>query len=243
MRLRFLLSSTLCLLPVAAVAGPPFITDDPAPTDFGHYETYFFNGGSTYRGGYEHASGIDFNYGAAPDLQLTAAIPFEYDHPEGEKAVSGIGNIELAAKYRIAHQEGLGWDVAIFPRVFLKSQSNRVGDDHAALLVPIWVGKDFGPWSSFGGGGCVIQGGDDNPTYCQTGWAVTRQVSDRLRLGAEIVHQTADQKGGHSTTSTGAGLIYDLNEHYHLLAYAGPHLQNVSQTNLYNWYMALQVTY
>jgi hypothetical protein len=34
-------------LPLAALAGPPFATDDPEPTDLGHYEVYLFPGGAS----------------------------------------------------------------------------------------------------------------------------------------------------------------------------------------------------
>jgi hypothetical protein len=30
------------LIPAAAWGGPPFLTDDPAPVDFRHYEAYVF---------------------------------------------------------------------------------------------------------------------------------------------------------------------------------------------------------
>jgi len=39
----------LCGLPAAAVAGPPFLTDDPEPVPFRHYELYVFSPGD--RGG------------------------------------------------------------------------------------------------------------------------------------------------------------------------------------------------
>ena len=64
------------LLAAPAFAGPPFVTDDPQPTDFGHYEIYAFTAGTATRGDIGGTAGIDFNYGAAPDLQLTAVIPF-----------------------------------------------------------------------------------------------------------------------------------------------------------------------
>jgi hypothetical protein len=54
------------------------------------------------RGDTGGASGIDFNYGAAPDLQLTATIPGAYDFPAGSAAGFSLGNVELAAKYQVS---------------------------------------------------------------------------------------------------------------------------------------------
>jgi hypothetical protein len=226
-----------------ALAGPPFVSDDPTPTDYRHYEIYLFSGGTNARAGTDGAAGLDFNYGATPDLQLTAVFPFAFESPAGGSTVAGLGNIELAAKYRFVHQADNGWDVAIFPRVFLPSASAKVGDQHFSLLIPLWAGKDWGNWSTFGGGGCVLNNGGESQDFCLAGWALTRRVLPNLLLGAEIVHQTADTKGGHASTSIGGGLLYDINDNYHLLAYAGPGLQNADETGRYSWYASILFTF
>jgi hypothetical protein len=112
-----------------ASAGPPYLTDDPEPTDYEHFEIYAFALRTSSKGGTAGESGVDFNYGDAPDLQLTAVVPLALN----ERGRTGFGNVELAAKYRFLHQDGDGFDVSIFPRVFLPSGSSVVGDDHAAL--------------------------------------------------------------------------------------------------------------
>ncbi|MDR3527453.1 MAG: transporter [Rhizomicrobium sp.] len=236
-------SGVLLALACPALAGPPFVTDDPQPTDAGHFEIYAFAQGAGGQDGAGASFGIDFNYGAAPDLQLTAVLPIETDMPKQGPSVSGLGNIELAAKYKFLHQEDFGWDVAVFPRVFLPSASKAVGDQHASLLLPLWAGRDWGQWSTFGGGGCVLNRGGDAQDYCLAGWALTRHVLPNLTLGAELVHQSADVKGGRASTGAGAGLIYDFNENLHLLAYAGPGLQNTAETQKYSWYSSLLFTF
>src|SRR3974390_1548548 len=90
----------LVLLAKPAVAGPPFVSDDPEPTDTGHFEIYTFNNGTNTRAGTAGESGIDFNYGAAPNLQLTATIPAGYTDANEDGTQIGLGNVELAAKYR-----------------------------------------------------------------------------------------------------------------------------------------------
>jgi hypothetical protein len=233
----------LCVLLTApAVAGPPYATDDPQPTDYKHFEIYLFGSGTGTRDETSGAAGIDFNYGAAPDLQLTAVVPFSYVREEGGTA-SGLGNIELAVKYKILHQNDFGLDVAVFPRLFLPSGSGEVGERHASLLLPIWLGRNWGDWSTFGGGGYVINNGGDSQNYCLFGWALTRQVLPNLNLGMEVTHQTADTRGGRATTGIGGGVIYDLDEHYHLMGSIGPGLQNPDRTNRYSWYAALLFTF
>jgi hypothetical protein len=122
-----------------AIAGPPYVSDDPEPTDYRHFEIYTFNSGTSTRNGTDGETGIDFNYGGAPDLQLTATLPLGFSFPTGDGAQFGLSNIELAAKYRFLHQEAFGWDVAVFRRVFLLGGSNAIGDRNASLLLPLWA--------------------------------------------------------------------------------------------------------
>jgi Putative MetA-pathway of phenol degradation len=228
-----------CLISMPAWAGPPYLSDDPEPTDYGHYEIYAFGNGAWASDGMAGETGIDFNYGGAPDLQLTAVLPLAYDG-QGHR---GLGNIELAAKYRFLHQDADGWDVSFFPRAFLPSASHNVGDQHAALLLPLWAEKDFGAWSLFGGGGCVLNRSGDDRNYCLAGAALTRAITGNLRFGLEVFHQSADALDGRSSTSLGGGLTYDISEHYHLLAYWGPGLQNVRETARGSWYSAVLFTF
>jgi hypothetical protein len=116
------------LLPLQALAGPPYNTDDPEPTDTGHYEIYFFGEGASSRDGRDGSAGIDFNYGAAPNLQLTATLPIAWNAPAGGGGATGLGNVELAVKYQFLHQREAGVDAAFFPRVFLPAGSSAVGE-------------------------------------------------------------------------------------------------------------------
>jgi len=237
------LSCALLAFATPAAAGPPYVTDDPEPTDAGHFEIYTFAQGTVTRDGHSGETGIDFNYGGATDLQLTAVLPLAYETPRGQGTEAGIGNIELAAKYRFLHQDDFGWDVSLFPRVFLPSASANVSDRHASLMVPIWAEKDFGAWSTFGGGGCALNKGGGSKNYCLVGWALTREVLPALHIGAEIYHQTADTRGDKTTTGLGLGATYDLSDHYHLMASFGPGIQNAAETDRTSWYTAMQFTF
>ena len=154
-----------------------------------------------------------------------------------------LGNVELAAKYRFLHQEDIGWDVSFFPRIFLPSGSPRVGERHVSLLLPLWVGTKWGDWSTFGGGGCAINHGGGSQNFCEAAWAVTRQVLPNLQLGTEIYYRSADTIGGSESTALGAGAVYDLSEHHHLIASFGPGIQNAAQNNRYSWYGAFEFTF
>ena len=65
------------------MAGPPYVTDDPEPTDFGRWEIYGFGSGTLYRRGSDGEGGLDINYGGARDLQLSAVLSLDYSHNPG----------------------------------------------------------------------------------------------------------------------------------------------------------------
>jgi hypothetical protein len=224
-----------------AMAGPPYQSDDPQPTDYGHFEIYTFDRGTFGRSGSSSASGLDFNYGAARDLQLTAAVPFGYDAPSDGPSAFGPGNVELAAKYRFIHQDTFGLDVSVFPRIFLPSPS-QTGDPTASILLPIWIQKDWGPVSAFGGGG-QFSLHDVGRNFCLYGATITRQVLEKLQLGVEVFHQKSDGSGAPPSTTLGMGARYDLDDHYHLLGYVARGLENVSQTGSWAWYASILFTY
>ena len=50
--------------PVLRLAGPPYLTDDPVPTDTGHWEIYAFATGEGPRLDVDADAGLDLNYGA-----------------------------------------------------------------------------------------------------------------------------------------------------------------------------------
>jgi outer membrane putative beta-barrel porin/alpha-amylase len=231
------------LWPATLWAGPPYFTDDPVPTDERHFEIYAFADGLRNSGGTSSDLGIDFNYGGARDLQLTAVFPVNNEHPRGAGSTTGLGNIELAAKYRFLHQQDGGWEVAVFPRVFLASASSNVGEQHTAVQLPIWFGRDWAQWSTFGGGGCVLNHGGGARDYCFAGWVLAKQVLPALQLGAELYYQSADAADARDKSFAGAGVRYDLNDHLHLLAYASGGLQNAPSEHQYSWYAAVLFTY
>jgi Putative MetA-pathway of phenol degradation len=244
-RVRACCSAIVAILILAGSAhgGPPYLTDDPEPTPHRHFEIYFFDGGTTTRFGTGSAAGVDFNYGIAPEFQTDVVVPAGFASPLRGPSQVSLGNIQLALKYRFLRQAEFGWDVAFYPRVFLPALSDTVGPRHAALFLPFWAQKDFGEWSTFGGGGYEINQGDGSKSFYQLGWAITRQVTHDLQLGVEVYHQSSNADGVPSTTAINPGFIYDLNDHFHLLGTIGPGIQNAKDTDDYSWYAAMLVTF
>lgn len=205
-----------------AVAGPPYITDDAAPTDTGHWEIYAFSAGEVFGSDVDDDTGFDLNYGGFKDVQLTATLPLSFSHSAASGWRGGTGDIELATKYRFLNSDGSGISAAIFPRVFLPT-SSIVSGEKTRLLLPVWAGKDFaGGTSIFGGGGYELNPGPGNRDFWQAGIAVTHDFTKGLNLGAEAFRQGPDTVGATSETDIGAGAIVHILGPASLLVSGGP---------------------
>lgn len=229
------------LTPSLAWAGPPFLTDDPEPTETGHWEIY---GPLIEAGGrgaeFDGAVTAEFNYGLAPDLQLTLELPLAFSHDAASTNL-GAGDIAISAKYRFYHDEDAGLFIAAFPGLTLPSASNGMGKGKITALLPIWVQKNSGPWSVFGGGGYAINPGTGNRNYWTGGIALSRQVTPKLLLGIEADRQGADTVGGDGSTSLGVGAIFQLRAPFRLLASGGPTFQDNGGAAGFRVFLALGI--
>lgn len=223
-----------------AIAGPPYLTDDPVPTDTGHWEIYAFASGEGRRSALDQDAGFDLNYGAVEGVQLTATLPLSFSHAPHEGWRSGTGDVELGTKYRFIDDKAAGFSAAIFPRVILPTASRSPGEK-MRLLLPLWLGKDFDGTSLFGGGGYMLNPGAGNRDFWQVALALTHDVTRNVSMGAEIARQGADTIGGTPQTRAGVGAIVRLSEHQSLLFSGGPTWAD-GRTG-YHFYGALGLNY
>ena len=222
--MKLLTAAALALLGVAspALAGPPYLTDDPDPTDTGHWEIYAFTSGEELRSAVDDETGFDLNYGPVKGVQLTATLPLAFSRDPSSGWRSGTGDVELAVKYRFIHDEKDGFSAAIFPRAILPTSTIPDGE-RTRLLLPIWMGKDFaGGTTVFGGGAYEINPGAGNRNFWQAGIAATQDINKKLSLGAEMTWQQPDTIGGTNQLRAGVGSIVKLSDHYALLFSGGP---------------------
>ncbi|HTQ10738.1 MAG TPA: hypothetical protein VMI31_11745 [Fimbriimonadaceae bacterium] len=235
------------VLPIAARAGdrygPPYLTDDPEPVDFQHWEFYIATQ-------YLHAHGdvngtgphFELNYGAAPNLQLHVITPMVYNMPVGGPRQYGYGDTEVGMKYRFL-QEGKSVPMAgIFPLVEIPSgdQNRGLGNGGAQFFLPVWLQKSWGDWSSYGGGGFWHNPGAGNRDHWFFGIQAQKQTTKALALGAEIFYQTADTIDGQNHTGFNVGAVYDFNDGHHLLFSVG---SDIHGPNLGTMYLAYQFTF
>jgi hypothetical protein len=130
------LGFALLALSAPADAGPPFLTDDPEPVEFQHWEIYAplleTEGGWN---GIEAAFGAEVNYGAAPNVQVSLGLPIAISHDD-ERWRSGAGDVEVSVKYRFYDKAGL--QIAALPRLTLPTASRGLGAGKVTALLPVW---------------------------------------------------------------------------------------------------------
>lgn len=227
-----------------AIGGPPYQTDDPEPTATGHWEIYAYTQATRLGGEALGEQGLDINYGGGKDLQLTAVLPVESDNGAGQ-ARGGLGDIQLAVKYRILHQDDQGWkpDISLFPRAFVPTSTRFFANGQPQFSLPIWAEKDWGQWSVFGGGGYTFNTGTGNRNYVMEGVAVTGKVTPKFTVGVEVYHQGSDAVAHKALTGIGPGFTWQMSEHYALIGSGGPAVQNQTRAQQGFYYLAVLATY
>ncbi|HKC02385.1 MAG TPA: hypothetical protein VKC17_03680 [Sphingomicrobium sp.] len=238
---RGLVALTLAGAAAPAFAGPPYLTDDPVPTDSGHWEIYGFAAGEGRHATLDADAGFDLNYGPVKGVQLTATLPLSFSHAPVEGWRSGTGDLEVGVKYRFFEDESHGLSAAIFPRAILPTAGHSPGEK-TRFLLPLWVGKDFaGGTSLFGGGGYTINPGAGNRDFWQAAVALTHDLSKQVSAGAELSRQGPDVIGGTAQTRAGVGSILKLSDHHALLISGGPTW--VDHRTGYHFYAALGLNF
>lgn len=223
-RLVGLLSVAWMALSAPAGAGPPFVTDDPEPVDLHHWEVYIASArSSTPAGRTGTLPHVEVNYGAAPNLQLHMIVPYAFARPSEGPRESGLGDIELGVKYRFVQETERRPMIGVFPLLEVPTgdPDRGLGSRHAMALLPVWLQKSRGSYTSCGGGGYWINPGDGNRSYWFAGWFIQKDLSERLTLGAEVYRTTSTGIGSEGQVFVNTGGQYNIDDGHHLLFSVG----------------------
>ncbi len=204
-----MLAFTLCSPP--ALAGPPFQTDDPEPVDLRHYEFYVFSAvDSTPDETDPSGPAFEFNWGALPDTQIHAVVSFgavvpsgdpaagpippSSAAPPGEPSAYGLLDTELGIKYRFVGETQSRPQIGTFPMIELPtgSASRGLGVGKVWYKLPIWIQKDWGPWTTYGGAGYELVRQVDYKSFPYAGWLLQRDVGEKWTLGGEVWYHGAE---------------------------------------------------
>jgi hypothetical protein len=228
---------------LSAWAGPPFVTDDPEPVDYRHWEFYLASQHAEIADAWSGtAPHVELNYGVVPNVQLHLIAPFAYAAPSGGSAHYGYGDTELGVKFRFIGETEDVPQVAIFPLLEIPTgrASEALGNGHMQAFLPLWMQKSFGDWTAYGGGGYGINPGAGHENWGYGGVVLQRHLRKDVLLGAEIYHRTTMETGGRGDTAFNIGTVVDFSDHHHLLFSAGRSLCGPTQNQVY---IAYQFTF
>jgi hypothetical protein len=232
----------LWFFPTAEIpAGPPFRTDDPVPVGYRQGEAYLFSTGTRDNGGTSGVGpAVELNYGPLPDMMLHVIVPMAYNAPENGDSHFGYGDTEIGLKYRFVQEADVLPMIGIFPLVEISTgdEDEGLGNGETQWFLPIWLQKDFGKWTTYGGGGYWINPGPANKDYWFSGILLQYAFSDGSYLGGEIFYETADTVDGKDSLGFNVGGGLPLVNDFQLLFSAGRGLTNTS-TNQLSYYIAL----
>lgn len=230
-------AALIALAVPAAAAGPPFITDDPEPVEFHHWEVYIASQYFNFHqpaGAYGTGPHLEVNYGPAPNLQVHLIAPMAWaDFPGGTNY--GYGDTELGAKYRFVQETSKRPQIGTFPllEVPTGSEARGLGTGRVDWFVPVWIQKTWGSVTSYGGGGYWHNSGLGGRDYWYGGWQAQYQLTKPFALGAEIFYTTSQYFGFSDRTAFNIGWIYDFDEGHHLMFSAGTQIAGQKGTQMY----------
>ena len=233
----------LVCCPWAALAGPPFTTDDPEPVKYRHWEFYVASQNTKSADGWSGtAPHFEVNYGAVTNLQLHLIVPLAYGAPAHGPRQYGYGDTEVGAKYRFIQETDVSPQVGFFPMLEIPTGSANLGlgSGHVQAFLPVWLQKEFGSWTVYGGGGYGINPGAGNRNWGYGGLVAQCQVSKSVLLGAEVYHRTAMEIGAQADTAFNLGAVIDFSHRHHLLFSAG---RSISGPTEFQAYIAYQFTF
>lgn len=238
----FAVCATL-IIPAPALAGPPFLTDDREPVEYQHHEFYIAaQQVKTQDGRSGTLPHFEFNYGAAPDLQLHIIAPYHFSDPVDGPRQRGWGDVELGAKYRFMQETEDRPMMGIFPIVVTHTgNANRdLGNGATQIFLPVWLQKKWGDWQTYGGGYWINHAADAR-NHWFFGWQLQKEISGHLTLGGEIFHNGEEVSGEGSSTGFNLGGAYGFDEHNCLLFSVGRGLTNAAMTNKFSSYVGYQL--
>ena len=218
----------LWLVPALAgtsFAGPPFLTDDPEPVEFKHWEAYLFSIVDAMRKQTDlMGPALEFNVGALPNLQVHIIIPMAYASSADAPSAYGLGDIEFGVKYRFIQETDYWPMVGIYPMIEIPTgdASRGLGNGQAWWRLPLWLQKSWGAWTTYGGAGYVVNPAPRQQNYWFGGWLLQRDLSERLTLGGEIFAQGKSSDDICSFVVLNLGGIFKITPNFQLL-FSGGH--------------------
>jgi len=227
----------LIIVPQVILAGPPFLTDDPDPVQFKHWE-YYISSQSTFDHSAKNSTGtlphFEVNYGLVDNVQIHMILPLNYSYSASHFNAYGYANTEFGIKYRFLKENEYRPEIGTFPILLIPTVNNsELSSGKTQLFIPVWIQKSWDKLTSYGGGGYWINPGTGNKNYIFAGWQAQYEFSKTISLGTEIYYHTPDANDSSSAVGFNLGGFLNFSEKFHFLFSVGYSLTNENYTTAY----------
>jgi hypothetical protein len=230
-----------------AFAGAPFVLDDSQTNKEGKWEIDLSASYQDNSYGYNGtAPQVEIDYGIVDTVQLGIVESTPFVHLNGGSTDYGIGDTQVILKWRFIDPDDSGWapGIAIAPEVIAPSgnANEGLGTGHTQFFLPLWLSKNLGRWTPFGGGGYNVNPGAGNKNWWIGGAGTTFALNDTWSVGGEIFYQQPTQVGETNSTTFDLGLIYNIDDIQHILISAGRNITH-DENNKFTGYLDYQLTF
>ena len=233
-RKSILLIGLFIFLITPIFAGPPFITDDPEPVPYKHWEFYIssvdFLQTDTKSGTLPH---FEVNYGVIPNVQLHLQIPINYLLEEN-KFDYGYGNTEFGVKIRFLNLKESKIQMGVFPVFQIPTVRNEnFSTNHVQSFLPVWVQKSWEKLITYGGVGYCFNPGNNNRNWEFAGWEAQYAFTENLTFGGEVFYKTATESKSKDYLGFNLGGSINFSEQFHFIFSAGQSITGEKGTMAY----------
>lgn len=216
-------------------AGPPFLTDDPEPVPFKHWEYYISSintfQSSSWSGTSPH---LEVNYGLIRNMQVHLLLPMNYTYIQHHGSKFGYADTEFGIKYCFIQETGRRPQLGTFPIFEIPTVKNdNFSDGKIKIFIPVWLQKSWNKLTTYGGAGYSLNPGAGNKNSTFLGWELQYDFSKVITFGGELYFQSAETTDSKSTMAFNLGGFINPTEQFHILISLGHSMTNDSFLSSY----------
>ena len=242
---RFIAVVAIVCFPLSVFAGPPILTDDTGTPGPGKWETNMgFTVEKRRNTTLYNTPSLDLNYGVGDRIQLNYSVSWIVLDTVNEAAKSGLGNSEVAVKWRFLDEDNNGMALSVYPRFIfnnpVSSADRGLVDRGTVFRLPFQMEKKIGRIiiNPEAGHDFRQEGGDE--------WLYALALKYDEIKGLEVLAEvfgTADNSFKKQENVVNIGVRKDLNENLSLHASLGKSLRRAADAPTLLSYVGLQMRF
>lgn len=243
-RWLFVFQAIICF-PLVVLAGPPILTDDTGTPGPGKWE---MNMGFTVEKRQDatrlETPAFDLNYGIGENIQLNYSFSWIVLDREDEAAKSGLGNSEVAVKWRFLDEDRHGVAMSIYPRFIFNNPTSSADrglvEEGTVFRLPVQLEKKLGILDM------IVNLGHEFHQHQGDSWLYSIAAKYAEIKGLEVLAEvfgTVDNSFNNAENVFDVGIRADVSDNYTVLVSIGRSLNDAPDQPTLLSYVGLQVRF